>query len=596
MKKKILIFAAVLCLLIVFFAFPASAEEGTLGSNIAWTFDNGTLTISGSGAMATGSPYPWSQYSSTTTTLIISPGITSIGRSAFSNFSALTSISLPSTLTSIGTDAFLFCSRLTSVTIPDSVTSLDSRAFGSCSRLTSVQLSRNLKVLGDNAFNGCSGLTQITIPDSVTAIEGYAFSGCSSLQSIHLGAGISSIEETAFWQCPNLKAFTISPNNPYFTADNGFIYNKSKTQLLRGPQGYQGSYAVLPGTTKITAYACYECSGITNLIIPNSVTAIEEYAFVRCTGLKSVSLSNALSTIGLYGFAFCSSLTEITFPASLTKLGQQAFQRCSSLKDITFLGMAPKIGDLAFGDVTATVYYPAHKAGWKDSKKLYGGKLKWTPLEIDCNGAHTPTAIATTTPTCEAPGSKGGTMCTACGEILEQPTVIPAAGHKFGDWSLWKKPTETEPGKIVRVCNVCNFIESKQITSMDEYQPAPTEPPATKPPATEPPVTKPPVTNPPATEPPVIGPPVTDPSITEPPATEPPVTEPLATKPLVTEPPVTEPGPVISTPPNTPSDTTSENPEGEESDLRIWVIGISATVVVIAAIAATAVAIIQKKK
>ena len=58
--------------------------------------------------------------------------VTSIGKSAFSWCSGLTSISIPNSVTSIGKSAFEECSSLTSVTIPNSVTSIGDFAFSSC--------------------------------------------------------------------------------------------------------------------------------------------------------------------------------------------------------------------------------------------------------------------------------------------------------------------------------------------------------------------------------------------------------------------------------------------------------------------------------
>lgn len=58
--------------------------------------------------------------------------VTSIGSSAFSGCSALTSINIPSFVTSIGPIAFRDCSALASINIPSSVTSIGWGAFQSC--------------------------------------------------------------------------------------------------------------------------------------------------------------------------------------------------------------------------------------------------------------------------------------------------------------------------------------------------------------------------------------------------------------------------------------------------------------------------------
>ena len=87
-------------------------------------------------------------------------------------------------MTSIGASAFSRCSGLTSVTIPNSVTSIGGYAFSGCSGLTSVTIGNSVTSIGYSAFSNCSGLTSVTIPNSVTSIESNAFNGCTSLMTV----------------------------------------------------------------------------------------------------------------------------------------------------------------------------------------------------------------------------------------------------------------------------------------------------------------------------------------------------------------------------------------------------------------------------
>lgn len=75
------------------------------------------------------------------------------------------------------------------------------------------------------------------------------------------------------------------------------------------------------------------CTDLTSVTLPNSVTSIGDYAFYECTSLTSVTLPNSMASIGNYAFASCRGLTSITIPASVTSIGDGAFQMCSNLKN-----------------------------------------------------------------------------------------------------------------------------------------------------------------------------------------------------------------------------------------------------------------------
>ena len=150
---------------------PVSGN-GTWG-DLSWSYSEGKLTISGTGAMAdktNNTNYPWIDYADDITNIIIGDKITSIGKEAFggkvfneSTYPNLTTISLPSTLTAIGTRAF-YCSSNLSLTIPASVTTIGTEAFQSVACVT-VSLSDT-----DNnttLINGLIGATSanVTISD-----------------------------------------------------------------------------------------------------------------------------------------------------------------------------------------------------------------------------------------------------------------------------------------------------------------------------------------------------------------------------------------------------------------------------------------------
>ena len=122
----------------------ASAETTTVSQvwiegNLTWTlYEDGTLTISGTGAMKSyrNDDSPAVQKKDNVKKVVIEDGVTSIGESAFYSCKSLTSITIPDSVTSIENYAFDNCINLTSITIPKSVTSIRNDAFYGCNNLT----------------------------------------------------------------------------------------------------------------------------------------------------------------------------------------------------------------------------------------------------------------------------------------------------------------------------------------------------------------------------------------------------------------------------------------------------------------------------
>ena len=104
--------------------------------------------------------------------------------------------------------------------------------------------------------------------------------------------------------------------------------------------------------TSIEDYAFSDCTGLTEITIPDSVTSIGEQAFFCCTGLTEITIPDSVTSIGVQAFSYCTSLTEITIPDSVTSIGGYAFWRCTSLTEITILDSVTSIGRQAFSNCT----------------------------------------------------------------------------------------------------------------------------------------------------------------------------------------------------------------------------------------------------
>ena len=264
-----------------------------------------------------------------------------------SNYSSLTTATIPETVTyngttysvtSIGDNAFYGCSSLTSVTIPNSVTSIGSQAFWECSSLTSITIPKGVTSIESSTFYHCSSLTSVTIPNSVTSIGSQAFWECSSLTSITIPENVTSIGFGAFYSTGIYKDESNWENNVLYI-DNYLI--KAKTSI-------SGSYAIKEGTRLLANQAFDGCSSLTSVTIPNSVTSTGDNAFDGCSSLTSITIPNSVTSIGSGAFDGCSSLTSITIPNSVTSIGSYAFYECSSLTSITIPNSVTSIGSRAF--------------------------------------------------------------------------------------------------------------------------------------------------------------------------------------------------------------------------------------------------------
>ena len=173
------------------------------GSGVTWQLTENTddpstytLTISGSGSMKNfpfGSDQPWYSFKQQITSVVIHPGVTSIGECAFSWFPKLTHVDIADSVISIGGNAFKSCSSLTDITIPQRVTHIGGLAFSDCTSLSSITLSNNITSIGNAAFKNCTNLTSITIPSSVISIGSNVFTGCTSLNDIRYSGTSESV-------------------------------------------------------------------------------------------------------------------------------------------------------------------------------------------------------------------------------------------------------------------------------------------------------------------------------------------------------------------------------------------------------------------
>lgn len=205
------------------------------GSGVTWQLTENTddpstytLTIRGSGAMEDylmSGHQPWRSFRDQITSVVVSPGVTSIGNLAFTRFSKLIHVDIADSVVSIGEGVFSDCSSLTDITVPQSVTYIGVNAFDSCTNLSSITLStNNITSIRPHTFSGCSKLSSIVIPDGVTSIQSGAFFNCTKLTSITIPGSVTSIGSNVFTGCTSLNDIRYSgTSESVISALSGYV-------------------------------------------------------------------------------------------------------------------------------------------------------------------------------------------------------------------------------------------------------------------------------------------------------------------------------------------------------------------------------------
>ena len=140
---------------------------------------------------------------------------------------------------------------------------------------------------------------------------------------------VASLGASCFKDCSGLTSITI-PSSVTSLGDDCFYDCDGLTSIT-----------IPSSVTSLGASCFWSCSGLTSITIPSSVTSLGESCFFYCSGLTSITIPSSVTSLGGGCFEGCRGLTSITIPSSVTSLGDYCFSGCKNLETVYFKGKTP---------------------------------------------------------------------------------------------------------------------------------------------------------------------------------------------------------------------------------------------------------------
>lgn len=315
----------------------------------------------------------------------------------------------------------------------------------------------------------------IIVEEGITSCDFQLLFGIYALEQIKYSSTVkdpdlSSLNDlVSSGSVSSLSEIVVDKNNPYYSSDNGVLYNKDKTKLLVYPLGKESSDYELPDTVSSVSERVFGDSRPKYLRNIN-VSKNNKYFSSVDGALFNKDKTRLIKKIINY------NEKEYTIPDSVKIISEDALTDFPLVrytidnKPIYFKLTIPKSvssfeGTFAIDNLidNIDVYYEGNIEQWNSISgvnKQFTSKFNMYYLS-PCY-THTEVIDDKIEPTCTTSGLTEGKHCSVCGMVLIKQEIIPALGHNYEVIDS-KENSCTEDGYKNYKCSTCGDTYTERL-------------------------------------------------------------------------------------------------------------------------------------
>ena len=175
----------------------------------------------------------------------------------------------------------------------------------------------------------------------------------------------------------------------------GIYYNLTAkmgiAEVVNNPNKYKGNITIPESVsyegkaykvTRIGYEAFKECSGLSSVVLPNSIEVIEDFAFRGCRNLTSFTFPNSLKKISGFAFYGCTRIKSIDIPNSVESIGTAAFSNCWAITTVILGENVKNIDRTAFSGCRDLISINIPQKVNSISENLFMGCSKLQSIEL----------------------------------------------------------------------------------------------------------------------------------------------------------------------------------------------------------------------